>query len=355
MSIRRISWKTAILASVAIHAAVVGVVALAGWSRPPTGGDGMITVELGGPAGDAGGFGDVQKDGRLGNGGTGGDGVKTHSAERKANEATETEKPAKKTDGEDSPEPLQVAKAEEAGPEETVPKPEQEKAPEMPVAETGDVKAEAVKPVVAKTEKPAKKEVKREAPRKEKPKPVAKKPVAQPVKGDAKAEKPAPKAVKSEAKGEDGKARKENSGAGGVAGAAGAAGTLTGKSATDGSGVGNGAGEAFGNGRFVANGDGTYTALGSGGIAYKIRHEETPVYPREARSIGFNKVVKLRVKFLVGLNGRVESAEVTTKKVPDLGFKESALAAVRAMEFEPIYYRGHNIKMYFKKTIVFQP
>ena len=111
----------------------------------------------------------------------------------------------------------------------------------------------------------------------------------------------------------------------------------------------------FGSGNFIDNGDGTYTANGSGGIPYKIKHEETPKYPRTARDLGFNRVVSVRIRFLVGLDGRVETAEVLTKKTPDLGFREAALEAVRKMEFEPIVYRGRNIKMYFVKRIVFQP
>lgn len=59
-------------------------------------------------------------------------------------------------------------------------------------------------------------------------------------------------------------------------------------------------------GNFIANGDGSYTALGSGGISYEILSEAAPRYPRAARSIGFNKVVRGAGKFLVGLDGRLK-------------------------------------------------
>lgn len=345
MSIRRISWKTALAISLAVHAAVVGVLAWAGMSRTPQGGEGLLTVELGGPVGESGGFGDVQNEGRHGNAGNGGDGAQTHAEKRELQKTDEpAQKAAPKTEGENLPEPPKAAYVETA----EVPNTPTDAA--VVTHDEGDVQVKQVAETPKVQPKKEQKKVVADDPKKA-PKvrrKVSEKPVA---KTDKKAPE-AEKAVRSEADGKDGKAKKVNAGAGGAVGASGSA---SGKAETEGSGVGQGAGEAFGNGQFIANGDGTYTALGSGGIAYKIRHEETPVYPREARSIGFNKVVKLRVRFLVGLDGKVESAEVMTKNVPNLGFRESALAAVRQMEFEPIMYKGHNIKMFFKKTIVFQP
>lgn len=345
MSIQRISWKSALAASLAVHAAIVGVLAWAGASRTPQGGEGLLTVELGGPAGESGGFGDAQKEGRRGNAGSGGDGAQTHSEKRELQKTDEpTQKAAPKTEGENLPEPPKAAETEAT-------KVEASSAEATAVThDKGDVQVKQVaEPPKVEPKKEVKKVISEESKKTQKvqPKPQ-KKAVAKPVPKAPEQDK----AIRSDTDGKDGKAKKVNAGSGGAVGASGSA---SGKAETEGSGVGSGAGDAFGNGQFVANGDGTYTALGSGGIAYKIRHEETPVYPREARSIGFNKVVKLRVRFLVGLDGHVESAEVTTKNVPNLGFRESALAAVRQMEFDPIIYRGHNIKMFFRKTIVFQP
>lgn len=345
MSIRRISWKSALAASLAVHAVIVGVLAWAGASRAPQGGEGLLTVELGGPAGESGGFGDVQKEGCRGNAGSGGDGAQTHAEKRELQKTDEpTQKAAPKTEGENLPEPPKAAKAEAVKAEASIAE------AAVVTHDDGDVQ---VKQVAEPPKVQPKKEVKKVV--SEEPKKTQKVHSKSQKKTVVKPAPKAPeqdKAVRSDTDGKDGKAKKVNAGSGGAVGASGSA---SGKAETEGSGVGNGAGDAFGNGQFVANGDGTYTALGSGGIAYKIRHEETPVYPREARSIGFNKIVKLRVRFLVGLDGRVESAEVTTKNVPNLGFRESALAAVRQMEFDPIMYKGHNIKMFFRKTIVFQP
>ena len=394
----KISWKKALAASVVIHGAAFGLLAFAYGSGQTTGGEGMISLDIGGPAGEAGGFGEVLKEGRMGNAGAGGDGARQHAKERKLENAdSTTEKPVVKTEGEALPEPPQQGKAEEGieshpatdMPSEPEPilkaaEPEPLKPQEQPVDEklvppplkSGTAveevkKKEAVPKVVSKLVKPKaeepvkqptnkpKSEAKKvppttrktqETPKKE-TKPLKDSPQKK-LKGDEKADRQQI-AVKSETDGTiDGKARKVNQGSGGAVGASGSA---SGRSLEEGSGVGTSTGDFFGGGNFIDNGDGTYTASGSGGIPYKIKHEETPKYPRTARDLGFNRVVSVRIRFLVGLDGRVESAEVLTKKTPDLGFREAALEAIRKTEFEPIVYRGRNIKMYFVKRIVFQP
>ncbi|MEQ5111761.1 MULTISPECIES: energy transducer TonB [Providencia] len=117
---------------------------------------------------------------------------------------------------------------------------------------------------------------------------------------------------------------------------------------------GQGINALSGNSQFAANGDGSYTALGSSGISYTILQDANPKYPKEARSLGYTKVVKVQIRLLVGLDGQVESVEILNSKIPDLGFKEEAVKAIKKMAFKPIIYQGQNIKMYFKKTVVFQ-
>ncbi len=110
----------------------------------------------------------------------------------------------------------------------------------------------------------------------------------------------------------------------------------------------------FSNGNFLSNGDGSYTALNAEGISYTIIRDADARYPEEARSIGYSRVVSVQAKILVGLDGSVESVEILNS-VPNLGFKESAMQALRKMQFAPIYYQNHNVKMYFTKRIYFQP
>ena len=131
-------------------------------------------------------------------------------------------------------------------------------------------------------------------------------------------------------------------------------GLLASSQAAENSHIGQGDNPLSGNNQFSANGDGSYTALGSSGISYTILQEANPKYPKEAKSLGYTKVVKVQVRLLVGLDGQVESAEILNTHLPDLGFKEEAVKAIKKMTFKPIIYQGQRIKMYFKKTVIFQ-
>lgn len=105
---------------------------------------------------------------------------------------------------------------------------------------------------------------------------------------------------------------------------------------------------------FISDGDGGYIALSSKGINYQIINEVEPDYPSQAESIGYSKQVKVTVKFLVGLKGNVEKAEITQSH-KDLGFDTEVMKAIKKWRFKPIYHNGKNIKVYFVKTFVFDP
>ena len=111
--------------------------------------------------------------------------------------------------------------------------------------------------------------------------------------------------------------------------------------------------DGFGS-NFISDGDGSYIALSSKGINYQIINEVEPDYPSQAESIGYSKQVKVTVKFLVGLKGNVEKAEITQSH-KDLGFDAEVMKAIKKWKFKPIYYNGKNIKVYFVKTFVFDP
>ena len=117
-------------------------------------------------------------------------------------------------------------------------------------------------------------------------------------------------------------------------------------------GTGNG-NDGFGS-NFISDGDGSYIALSSKGINYQIINEVEPDYPSQAESIGYSKQVKVTVKFLVGLKGNVEKAEITQSH-KDLGFDAEVMKAIKKWRFKPIYHNGKNIKVYFVKTFVFEP
>lgn len=116
---------------------------------------------------------------------------------------------------------------------------------------------------------------------------------------------------------------------------------------------GNSSGEDLGS-NFIADGDGTYIALTSEGINYQIINEVEPDYPSQAESIGYSKKVQVTVKFLVGLKGNVEKAEII-KSHKDLGFDAEVMKAIKKWRFKPIFHKGKNIKVYFTKTFVFEP
>lgn len=61
MSPKPLSWQSALSASVVIHALLVGGIGLIFFQSAPVGGSGMLTVDLGGPAGNAGGLGDMHQ------------------------------------------------------------------------------------------------------------------------------------------------------------------------------------------------------------------------------------------------------------------------------------------------------
>ena len=106
-------------------------------------------------------------------------------------------------------------------------------------------------------------------------------------------------------------------------------------------GTGNGD-EGFGS-NFISDGDGSYIALSSKGINYQIINEVEPDYPSQAESIGYSKQVKVTVKFLVGLKGNVEKADITQSH-KDLGFDAEVMKAIKKWKFKPIYHNGKNIK-----------
>ena len=116
---------------------------------------------------------------------------------------------------------------------------------------------------------------------------------------------------------------------------------------------GNSSGEDLGP-NFIVDGDGIDIALTSEGINYQIINEVEPDYPSQAESIGYSKKVQVTVKFLVGLKGNIEKAEII-KSHKDLGFDAEVMKAIKKWKFKPIFHKGKNIKVYFTKTFVFEP
>lgn len=122
---------------------------------------------------------------------------------------------------------------------------------------------------------------------------------------------------------------------------------------------GEGAGNSYGSGPFsgsgfYANGDGTYTATSLEGIEYTILKEVYPAYPERARDAMYTSTVVAKAKFIVGLDGSVETVEILNQ-LPNLGFKEATIKAIKSWRFAPIQYEGVPIKVEFRKQIRFIP
>ena len=120
-------------------------------------------------------------------------------------------------------------------------------------------------------------------------------------------------------------------------------------------GGGSGTGQAAGLGAgFSDNGDGSYTAASAAGISYQILRDAEAIYPEEARSLGYSAAVSVTGRVLVGTDGSIESVRILTD-APNLGFRQAAEEAFWRMRFAPIVYQGYPIKLWFEKTLIFQP
>lgn len=239
----------------------------------------------------------------------------------------------------------------ENAPEEKVEEPEEEETPvEEAAPEEPEPVSEETVPIEEKKPEPEKK-VEEKKPVKPEPAPKPEKKTK--VKPEAK-KKPAPKPEprpEKKAEPEPASSAPDSSRAGDEA-----APDAPGDSSLVGSGRGVRALEKGpGDAGLVDNGDGTYSVSGKGSLHFTILEDAKAEYPAKARSIGFDKGVRVKVKFLVGLDGRVEDARVLTKRLPPLGFDDEALRAIRRMRFEPIRLAGAPVRVYFVKRIIFTP
>lgn len=109
----------------------------------------------------------------------------------------------------------------------------------------------------------------------------------------------------------------------------------------------------FLSGNFSIGEDGNIVASSSDGIDYHILKQIDPPYPTMAKKVRYSKLVVVKVKFLVGLNGKIEDIKIVSGH-PKLGFDKSVIDALNKWQFSPIYHKGRNIKVYFTKDFVFK-
>ncbi len=304
-------WLSAYGVSIAIHVAIIG--ALIGFSahQPSIGGDGLISIDLvGNGGGDIGGQGQERKVSLPGDGGTNGDN------RRRSPSVTSDSKEQSAEAQKNSASKLSESKVESH-------------------EETSQSSQEKVTLLASKKEATQKSTVE-----------STKKAHRANTQSKAKPDKRTPEKREQ-------KAKKSAGGTGGYAGSVGTPSREEGK-VISGQGAGTGAGTGQGN--YLSNGDGSFTAMSSKGLDYQILYERPAKYPTRARSIGYSKTVKVTVRFLVGVDGKVESSEILTKDLPNLGFQEAALSSIHSIVFRPIKTPDNKpLKVWFKKTLIFKP
>lgn len=334
-------WLSAYGASVAIHVAILTAIAIFASNKPSIGADGMITLDLvGAGGGEIGGQGQAHMQSPQGDGGTNGDNRRLSPTSKNDENTNDTAQ--KRQEGLVSKTLTSQSHGEE-------PKNEKNFAPLKAVPhKNNEVKTLSTSSTQANSIQKTEKKV--PTPKTMLDNPLEKRHDAKKLTG----EKLNKKVSQHTAKEGDatGQAKTSAGGLGGVAGSVGAHSRQEGKVV---SGLGKGTGTAAGSGSYLSNGDGSFTAMSSKGLDYKILFERPAQYPKQARSIGYSKPVKVTVRFLVGVDGRVEQTEVLTKDLPQLSFEEAALKSIRSMQFEPIKTPSHQpLKVWFKKTIIFK-
>lgn len=304
-------WLSAYGISIAIHVAIIG--ALIGFSahQPSVGGDGLISIDLvGNGGGDTGGQGQERKVSLPGDGGTNGDnrrrGPSVTSDSKEQSTDVQTDSASKASESKDTPQGKTSQDSQDS------------------VSLLSSTKKASQKPPL-KSEKTTQKEK-----------------ATSSVNPD-----------KNPLEKREQKAKKSAGGTGGYAGSVGTPSREEGK-VISGQGAGTGAGSGQGN--YLSNGDGSFTAMSSKGLDYQILYERPAKYPTRARSIGYSKTVKVIVRFLVGVDGKVESSEILSKDLPNLGFDEAALTSIHSIVFRPIKTPDNKpLKVWFKKTLIFKP
>lgn len=304
-------WLSAYGVSIAIHLGVImGLVGFTTQS-PSVGGDGLISIDLvGNGGGDTGGQGQERKVSLPGDGGTNGD-------NRRRGPSVTSESKEQSTD-------VQTDSASKAS-----------ESKDTPQGKTSQDSQDSVS-LLSSTKK------------------VSQKPPIKSAKATQKEK--ATSSVKPDKKALEETKQKAKKSAGGTGGYAGSVGTPSREESKVISGQGAGTGAGTGQGNYLSNGDGSFTAMSSKGLDYQILYERPAKYPTRARSIGYSKTVKVTVRFLIGVDGKVESSEILTKDLPNLGFEEAALSSIHSIVFRPIKTPDNKpLKVWFKKTLIFKP
>lgn len=105
---------------------------------------------------------------------------------------------------------------------------------------------------------------------------------------------------------------------------------------------------------FIQLSKGVYAAKNQGvkGLSYSFISQPEPNYPTAAKRLGYNREVIIKVKFLVGFNGKIEDIKFYGKD-NGLGFHREVEKALMNWKLTPITVQNKKVKLYFYKVFKF--
>ncbi|MGL4733033.1 MAG: hypothetical protein ACRCWN_05035 [Fusobacteriaceae bacterium] len=100
--------------------------------------------------------------------------------------------------------------------------------------------------------------------------------------------------------------------------------------------------------------EGVYAAKNQGieGLRYEILFQQDPEYPEIGKKLGYRKTVEIKVRFLVGYDGKIEEIKYYGEDL-GMGFRGEVEKALKKWKFSPVTLKEKKIKMYFYKAFVF--
>ncbi len=108
---------------------------------------------------------------------------------------------------------------------------------------------------------------------------------------------------------------------------------------------------------FMQTEDGNWAAKNQNidGLELVFLNTPTPKYPNIARKLGFRGDFIVKVRFLVGLDGKVDEikfySDTSGKKY---GFESEVKKALSNWRMKPVKFDGRTVKVYFYKTFKFK-
>lgn len=100
--------------------------------------------------------------------------------------------------------------------------------------------------------------------------------------------------------------------------------------------------------------EGVYAAKNQGieGLKYEILFQQDPEYPEIGKRLGYRKPVEVKVRFLVGYEGKIEEIKFYGEDI-GMGFRGEVEKVLKKWRFSPVTLKEKKIKMYFYKAFIF--